>query len=88
MNWGQWCHSSGERTCDVRLMCWGTAQEVTKLTEVDRVADLGRIVSGLRLIQIERRVERAHGQFEVFLVDDAGDFYLGCADHHDIDAFS
>jgi hypothetical protein len=39
-------------------------------------------------VEIERRVERAHGQFEVFLVDDAGDFYLGCADHHDIDAFS
>jgi len=39
-------------------------------------------------VEIECRVERAHGQFEVFLVDHAGDLDLRRADHHDIDAFS
>src|SRR4051812_27787067 len=40
----------------------------------------------LRLIQIERLVQHAHGEFHVLFVDDHGDLDLGGRNHLDVDA--
>lgn len=49
---------------------------------------LGQPVSGLSLVKVECRMEGAHGEFEIFFIDDAGDFDLRGADHHDIDTLA
>ena len=66
------------------------SEDKTKVLPSERVLRKALLPdrSGLPLIQIERRMERSHGQFEVFLVDHAGDFDLRRADHHDVDTLA